>query len=333
MDYITVFWTVLVLLLAAGFLYYLLQALQSHWEQKHQAQLGSLYRLAEEAVGPSDLGLVAGRIAAILHQITDGTHGAVWAYDPASQQLKYQAGTEEPPAVSLSLDTMSGVVTCFRNEAVTEVADAENCPFVSQESVRRLGQKSLLYVPIMAGGACAGVIEVEDRRRKRVFPLEQKARLQHVARLAALTLRQRQQTSLREELQRYEKWAVLKELADSVEQRLARPLGKILALSEDPAETDHPALLVGRLKAIDEQAREASERLTRLLEFTRAGSFEATDFTELLGVVASRFKHNWKPKGLDLSINLSRTPAIIHADAPQLEEINRQHLSPCRRLC
>ena len=170
MSYSTVFWTVLVLLLAGGFLYSVLLWLRGRWEEKHQTQLGSLYDLAEDVMWSSEPAAVVRRMGEILPRITDCTHAAVWILDPASQQLELQAGTEEPVSVSLSLDSMSGAVTCFRNRVMTEVADAENCPFVSQETARHLGQKSLLYMPIIADGACLGVIEVEDRDRKRAHP-------------------------------------------------------------------------------------------------------------------------------------------------------------------
>ncbi len=323
MSYSNVFWTVLVLLLTGGFLYSILRALRGHWEERHQAQLGELYGLAEDVMGSADSATVVRQAAGMLAWIIDCTHGTVWMFDPVSRCLESQAGTEEPKSGSLSLDSMSGAVTCFRNQVMTEVADAENCPFVSQETVRRLNQKSLLYAPIIAAGTCLGVIEVEDRRRKRIFPREQKERLQHVARLAGLALRQRAETALREDLHRNEKWTALREMVEGVGNELVRPLGKILALSEDPADDDHPALLAGRLKAIDEQARTASGRLARLFELAGSGqgSFQRVDLTELLAVVASRFKQRWKRKGLDLSIELSKAPASVSADEPQLEEI------------
>ena len=323
MSYSTVFWPVLVLLLAGGFVYSILRTLRGRWEQKHQTQLEKLYGLAEAVMGSADPATVVRQAADMLSRITDCTHGTIWIFDPLSRRLEFQAGTAEPKSVSLSLDSMSGAVTCFRNQVMTEVADAENCPFVSQETVRRLNQKSLLYAPIMAGGACLGVIEVEDRRRKRIFPREQKARLQHVARLAGLALRQRAETALREDLHRNEKWTALRELVEGVGSELVRPLGKILALSEDPAEDDHPALLAGRLKAIDELARQASGRLARLFELAGSGqgSVQRVDFTDLLAAVASRFKQRWKRKGLDLSIKLSKEPASVSADEPQLEEV------------
>ena len=323
MSYSNVFWTVLVLLLTGGFLYSIQRALRGRWEEKHQTQLGELYGLAEDVIGSADSATVVRQAAGMLGWITDCTHGTVWIFDPASRHLESQAATEEPKYVSLSLDSMSGAVTCFRNQVMTEVADAENCPFVSQETVRRLNQKSLLYAPIMAGGACLGVIEIEDRRRKRVFPREQKARLQHVARLAGLALRQRAETALREDLYRNEKWTALRELVEAAGSELVRPLGKILSLSEDPAEDDHSALLAGRLKAIDELARQASGRLARLFELAGSGqgSVQRVDFTDLLAAVVSRFKQRWKRKGLDLSIKLSKEPASVSADEPQLEEV------------
>ena len=323
MSFSTVFWTVLVLLLAGGFLYSILQWLRSRWEEKHQTQLASICSLAEDVMGSSEPAVVVRRMGEILPTITNCTHAAVWILDPATRQLEYHAGTLEPASVTLSLDSMSGAVTCFRNQVTTEVADAENCPFVAQETVRSLGQKSLLYVPIIADGACLGVIEVEDRNLKRIFPREQKERLEHVARLAALFLRQRVQSALRDDLHRNEKWKAVRELIDGVGSELVRPLGKILSLAEDPGDDDHPSLLTGRLKAIDEQARQVSARLARLFELAGSGigSVQRIDLTELLGNVASRFKQRWKRKGLDLSIKLSRTSANVNADEPQLEEV------------
>ena len=161
-----------------------------------QEQLKTLYDLTEAFVSPADPEAIQQRIAQTLPTIADATHRFVLILNPAKQQLEYVAWSDKPPAPAVSLSAMSGPVTCFRNRALTDVPDAEQCPFVDKDVVRRFGQKTLLYVPLMLDRECVGVIEVEDRRRKRIFSAEQVSRVEHVAHLSALALRMSYQSSL-----------------------------------------------------------------------------------------------------------------------------------------
>jgi signal transduction histidine kinase/CheY-like chemotaxis protein len=323
MDYANVFITVLTTLLAGGCVYYLVRWIYLRGAASQEQQIEALHGLAESVIGTSDPVAVLREVVEICPRLADATHASVWIFDPGRQRLECEASTYAPSTSTVSFNSMSGVVTCFRNRAVTEIPDAENCPFVSQETVRRYRQKALLYVPILADADLVGVIEIEDRKRRRIFTSQQKTRLVRVARLAALALKQRVQTSLKDELHRNEKVAALSELVEGASQELIHPLGKMAALAE-PSEDDHvPGLLVARLKAIGREARRASETLARLVKLVRPGRAERNDFDliELVDSIAGACKQRWKRKGLELKLKLSKNAGAVAGDATQLEEV------------
>ena len=220
---------------------------------------------------------------------------------------------------------MSGVVTCYRNRATTEVPDAENCPFVAQETVRRLRQKALLYCPIETDGECRGVIEVEDRRRKRVFGKGSLGLLEHLARLVGLSLHQRMQASLTADIHRSEKMSALSELTEGLSEELISPLGRIIGLAEPSMETSEPRLLTARLNAVAHEAQRASEVLTRVVGLVRSGSspMKKLDLIELVEGIAGSLKQRWKRRALDLRLRLSKAESPVMGDEGQLEEAFR----------
>jgi transcriptional regulator with GAF, ATPase, and Fis domain len=199
MNSSNVFWSVLAVLLAGGCVYYLFNWLYVQRVRLHQEKMRALYTLAEGLIPSDQPGAVLRQIAEVVPFVADATHCSIWILDPASHKLDFSAGTDKSTTSSLSMSAIAGAVTCFRNQAITDVPDAEDCPFVNKETVRRLRQKALMYVPIMADRTCLGVIEVEDRRRKRIFTAEQKAQVEHVGKLAALGLWQRAQSSLQDQ--------------------------------------------------------------------------------------------------------------------------------------
>lgn len=320
MNSSNVFWSVLALLLGGGCIYYLFNWLYVRRVQLHQEKLHALYALVEGLIPSDQPGTVLKQISDVIPFIADATHCSIWIVDPARQKLDFGAGSDRPPAPALSLSAIAGAVTCFRNQAVTEVPDAEECPFVNKETVRRLRQKALLYVPIIADRACLGVIEIEDRRRKRVFPAEQKERVEHVAKLAALALWQRAQNSLKDQLYRTEKMAAMGEFIEGVGEELVGPLASILVTtgqgSDDGLTTTQSDLIV-------REARRASQALSRLVKFARPrqSKLEKINMNHLLEKVADSFRHQWKDKGLKLQLELSKAPLDITADRAHLEEL------------
>ncbi len=140
----SIFWTVLAILLAVGCIVYLFRWRYEKKVRADQKQLKTLYELTETFVSSTDPEAIQRKIAQTVPAIADATHCFVLILNPAKQQLEYVAWSDRPPSPAVSLSSMSGPVTCFRNRAFTDVPDAEQCPFVDRDVVRRFGQKTLL---------------------------------------------------------------------------------------------------------------------------------------------------------------------------------------------
>ena len=333
MNYSTVFLTVLGTLLAVGSLYFLVQGLVHRGLRRQYSKLNLIYDLAENVMGAEDPPSVLDQAAEIAPVLAGATHCSIWILDPGQQVFDCRA-SNEPHAASVPLHEMSGVVTCFRKRATTEVPDAESCPFVAQEAVRRVGQKALLYLPIEVEGECLGVIEVEDRRRKRLFKESAVGLLEHLARLVALSLRQRVQASLADDLHRSEKISAISELVEGLSEDLISPLGRIVGLAEPSLDTSEPRLLTARLNAVGLEAQRASEVLTRVVKLVRSRSQQTSDLDliDLVEGVAASLKQRWKRRALDLRLKLSKTESTVIGDEGQLEEAFRNIFLNAERM-
>ncbi len=312
------FWSVLAFLLSAGCIYYLVRWLYERRILQQQENLHRLYTLSEIILESHDPNTVQRELAEVGRLVADGTHCYVLVLNSTAQHLEYVAGTDSPPLSTVSLSAISGAVTCFRSQALTEVPDAENCPFVKTEVVRRLGQKALLYVPIIAGGVCLGVLEVEDRSRKRIFSRQEKTRVRHVARLAALGLRLGDQRTVQTNLHRTEKMSAVSELIEAVAETLVTPLRRLGELAAGPSD-DNPAEAVARLKAVARESRRAVATVERLASLARSrrGHPQEVDVQQFLEGLRDR----WTEDGRSLQLNLSRAPARVTADPDHLDQV------------
>ena len=319
----SIFWTVLAILLAIGGVVYLFRWRYKKKISADQEQLKTLYDLTEAFVSSADPEAIQQRIAQILPTVADATHGFVLILNPAKQQLEYVAWSDKPPAPAVSLSAMSGPVTCFRNRALTDVPDAEQCPFVDKDVVRRFGQKSLLYLPLMLDRECVGVIEIEDRRRKRIFSAEQVSRAEHVANLSALALRMSDQSSLRDQVHRTEKAGVVKDLLESVAEQLAGPLDKIRSLVESEDFESGDGIFAARVKELEVQARQASDALEQIVRFARprAGDREMTDLNAVVQRIVEKQQPRWEKNGLKVDLQPARQALEVSGDTGQLEQV------------
>ena len=316
-------WTVLAILLAIGCVVYLFRWRYKKKISADQEQLKTLYDLTEAFVSPADPEAIQQRIAQTLPTIADATHCFVLILNPAKQQLEYVAWSDKPPAPAVSLSAMSGPVTCFRNRALTDVPDAEQCPFVDKDVVRRFGQKTLLYVPLMLDRECVGVIEVEDPRRKRIFSAEQVSRVEHVANLSALALRMSYQSSLKDQVHRAEKAGVVKDLLESVAEQLAEPLDRIRSLVESEEFESGDGILAAHAKELEVQAQHASDALEQVVRFARPreGDREKTDLNAVVQRIVENQQPQWEKNGLKVDLQLAQQALEVSADTGQLEQV------------
>lgn len=282
--------------------------------QRQRSQLETVHAVAAQSLGAVDRESALQPIAAALPSLLEATNAQILLVDSGEQQMVYVAGAKGRPRGALSMSTISGPVTCFRAKETTEVADAGNCPFISKEWVAKRRLKAALYVPILSGGACIGVIEIEDRARKRGFDEEQLAVAEHLARIAELSLRLCDQRSMTEQLHRSEKLASVSELANAMAAELSEPFSEAQRLLSSGD-------LLG-VREATEQVSRAEEALQRLVRFANPNSAEVTtvDLNALVRKVAGEHRKADDGRGaVKLSLN-ERTPQVT-ADPAHLEQV------------
>jgi len=316
------------LLLSGGGGYFLLRRWFSRRVASERRKLEILYSLAESLLDEDDPQAVQCAAAARMPELAGATHCFIWSVNEPEKRLEFAAGNESPAQPSISFSAMSGAVACVRKAAALEVPDAENCPFIDREAASRLGRKALLYTPILIEGVCAGVIEVEDRRRKRLFTPGQKKRAENAARLCALALRAARQRATREDLQRAEKFAALGEVIEDLSRQVLEPLGRVQVLaSVEPEEGESggppPA---ARLETISREVRSAAGWLEKLAGFVRSGGpAETFDLNSLLRDLVQARQPRWREIGLKVELDLPRRPPEVTADR-RLERVLAQVL-------
>ena len=320
LNRLAIFWTALAILLAAGCVVFLFRWLYERRVLLFQDKLGALRKLADTLGETSDASRMQQQLAETVPSLVDATHCFLLVLNPATQQLEYRAGSDRIPASAVSLSVIGGAVTCFRNQSLTEVPDAEDCPFVDYETVRRFAQKSLLYAPLMVDGSCLGVIEVEDRHRKRTFSLEQKAVIEQAATMACLGLQIIRQRSIKDQVHRAEKLATIRELVGEIGNDLRLPLENI---KREAAEGKRAAAAPGRLESLEEEACHALEAVERIVNFAgpRPGARRNVDIHVLLQRLADS-RQQWSQTGqFEMRLALLKVAPEISADPDHLEQL------------
>lgn len=288
-----------------------------------ERQLRSLYAVAENMISARDPGEIYKRIVETIPPMLEATHCYLLLYNRPAKQLEVLAGTDRFPVSPLPMDVVSGPVACFKNRALLEVPDAESCPFVDADVVRQLKQKSVLFVPMISEGEVFGVLEVDDRRRKRAFSKDQKASAQHVANLGALAMKLCEQRSMREQLYRTEKMAAVGELISGVAHELKNPLASLSGLSELAILRYRTGPLAEDLRAIHNEARHATSILQRLISFARPQKAGPTlvDINAALRSVLSIRADKWAKLGIRVQTQFSSTAPMVTGDQAHLEQV------------
>lgn len=288
-----------------------------------QRLLRNLYAVAENMISAGDPQAIYRRIVETLPPMLRSTHCYLMLHNRITRQLDVLAGTDKFPTASIVAELVSGPVTCFNNRAILEVPDAENCPFVDKSIVHRLGQKSLLFVPMVSEGEIFGVLEIDDRRRKRGFSEEHKACAQHVANLGALAMKLCEQRSMREQLYQTEKMAAVGELISGVAHELKTPLASLSGLSELAIARYGSGPLAQDLKAIHAEAQHANTILHRLISFARPQKTgpRVVDVNAVLRQVVAMREPKLKVRDMRVLLQLSSTAPLVANDPAHLEQV------------
>ena len=323
LNRLTIFWAALAILLTVGCVVFLTRWLYERRLLLYQDKLGALRDLADSLGASSDASRIQQQLTEAMPSLVDATHCFLLVLNPATQQLEYRAGSDRIPTPAVSLSVISGAVTCLRNRSLTEVPDAEDCPFVDYETVRRFAQKSLLYVPLMVDGACLGVIEVEDRDRKRTFSVEEKAVVEQVATLACLGLQISRQRSIRDQVHRAEKLAAVRELVHEIGNALRPSLERIKREAGEGRHADNAPALAVRLASLEKEARSALEAVESVVHFARpgTGARQNVDIHALLERLADSRQQWSEARQFEMRLALLKVSPDVSAAPDHLERL------------
>lgn len=316
-------WSILAVVLAVACLVMFFLWRQGRWASEQQGQMLKLFSLAERIVAASDRDEVLTESVAAAVEAAAADHCYVLLPHPSGHAIYYAAGTDAIPNKAISMGAISGSVAAFRSRETTEVPDAGNCPFVDKELVKRRRQKALLYVPLINGESCLGVIEIEDRKRKRTFSPEQRARAEYVARMLALGLRMSDQRAMTEQIHRSEKLSAVSELAQAMSQELSEPFERIRTSSSQIPYGLTSRELEDKLHEVSTQVDRASSAMEKLVRFAspEAGNEEEVDLNALLRRLIADFRRRRESKELQIKLALSKHAPLIFADATHLQQV------------
>jgi len=283
----------------------------------------ALYSLAERLFVAASQEDALGEGAETARKVAGGSHCFVLMARPGNRKLEYVVGSNPLPRTVVLVGTISGPATCFRSGETTEVPDAENCPFLNKEAVRKRRQKALLYVPIKAGGQTIGVLEIEDRKRKRGFSREQIARAEHAAKITALGLRIAEQREMKEQLHRSEKLAAVSELAGAMAQDLGDPFNKIRGLIDGAEWERSPRKVSDCLDAVAVEVDHAISALERLMRFASpsAGAPQEVDINALLRELVADLRQRRESSEFQIRLGLSKRAVLVMADPTHIEQV------------
>ena len=316
-------WGVLAILLLVGCV---IMFLKSRYEGAGfllQKKIDLVHKATEQVLAASDRQEVLDVITSAGPEVLDVNAASVLLMSGQTRQLTYMGSSTRESRQPVALNAISGPTTCFRAGETTDVPDAESCPFLDKEQVAKRKQRSLLFVPVMSGDKCIGVLEFEDTKRKRLFAPEERFRGEHLAKLTALGLRLCEQRQMVEQLHRTEKLAAVGELANAMAEELRAPFDQMEKTAGNVPFGAAPQDLKDRLRTITKLIDRASGSIDRLVRFATpdSGSAEQVDLNALLRELLTELRRGMGPEQPKIKLGLSKRSAIVLADPTQLRQI------------
>lgn len=310
------------------------------WRREHLARvqretLRTMYGLGEEILEASSAPEIAGRIEAVVPQVLRVTAVRLYLYDRGSNALNLvpppasEGTAPDPRAAPIILDAPAGPVqtsaaNCFRERNLIAIADTRRGVRLSGDK----GQRSYLFVPMMAQGEAVGVFQIESERHRNFTP-DAMAAAQHLANQVGAAAKLLQQRSFREQLSRTEKLAAVGRLISGVVNDLQTPLAAISSMAESALENysisvkDKNSALGHELLVIASESRRASAIVSRLVSFAQAEETQAepVELNQLLRSLIRFRDREWKACGIQLRNLLKDEPLFVMGSQGQLEQV------------
>jgi GAF domain-containing protein/CheY-like chemotaxis protein len=290
-------------------------------------RLRATFQLGEEILGASSAEAILTRIGETLPGVLRVTRVQLYVHNRAAKTLDAVGGENgEPASFSLSAPpdgAPAGAVACFHYRTLLAVPDIARSPFPIARKDGGAVPRSLLFAPMLAQGEVAGVLELDQDNRARVFTADEQALAQHLANQIGVALRLLDQRSVQEQLFRTEKLAAVGRLISGIVNELQIPLSSISDLAARAAEKDHAGPAGRDLAAIAAEARKASGMVARLISFAAAERVEARPVAvgELMRNLIEFREGDWKASGIRLrELTLDETACVLGSYG-QLEQV------------
>ncbi|MEB2363744.1 MAG: GAF domain-containing protein [Bryobacteraceae bacterium] len=294
--------------------------------REHRENIRALHGLAESVIAAGSPSEILDRLRAALPRIFGMTGVTYYIYREAERTMERVASPETaiPP---FFLDSppdpiTGGAAICIRNRTLLVVPETHKSPFFSS-SEQDLLPRSVIFVPMFWQSELMGVLQLQHDTEARSFNIDQQTAVQHLANQIATSLKLLEQRSIREQLFRSEKLAASGQLISGVAAELGAPIDGIVTAAGQLLSRSTDKRLRRDLSIIAEQARKASEIVTRLVSFANADKTQPKpiDVNSILAGLIDFREREWKLKEIELVNRVSADRMYVTAAQGQLEQV------------
>ncbi|HUI78466.1 MAG TPA: GAF domain-containing protein [Bryobacteraceae bacterium] len=267
-------------------------------------RLRKTYQLGEEILSAPSIEAILASVDEALPRVLGVSGVHMYVYNRGAKTLDEIVSEDHSPvAISLSAPpggTHAGAVACFHYRTLLAIPDIQRSPFPIAPAGGQNAPKSLLFVPMLSQGEVAGVVELDQHERTRVFTADEQALAQHLVNQIGVAIRLLDQRFVQEQLFRTEKLAAVGRLISGVVNELQTPLASISELAGRSLVRSSNAAGDREMRAIAAEAQKASAIVSRLVSFAAAEQSDArpVNVTTLLRNLIEFRERDWKASGI-----------------------------------
>lgn len=309
-------------------------------ERARAEEMSRINELSRSLVGALELQPILKEAARTLTSLVDATNCYIFLLDGDKDELRIAAGPatnlEWQRSVRLPADSPLLVAVALREKRPVQLARGTDSPMLSRKLGDRLGDRSVIALPLMARDEPLGVVVLDDTTRDRTFTESEIERLQALCgQIALAMLAARLLEDLRRsyaelartqaELVERERLAVVGELSASIAHEVRNPLGVIFnslgSLRRLLEGRDGDVKLL--LDIIGEEADRLNRIVNDLLDFARPmqPAVQPVALLPLLrdAVEAARAQHQGAAP-LEVEVHVAKPVEVVRADPRLLRQ-------------
>ena len=251
----------------------------------------------------------------------------MYLHNRATNNLDRLGSVAEPEIISASVDAeadspFAGAALAFRSRTLLTIPAANRSPVFTPQAAEKVAN-SLVYIPMIASGDIAGVIELVYQKTYRRLSNDEQICAQHLGNQVAAAFKLMHQQSIQDQLLRSEKLAAAGQLISGIAGELKDPLASIESVAKNLLRRQMDSLTERDLRSISNQALQASEIVSRLIGFSRAdkGSAAEVSLNALLKGLLQFREQEFLLRGIKLDQSFTRDEIILTGNQGQLEQV------------